>query len=164
MVCLEPELGEEPTIDAGLESSFKFFLDDLQDLLFLGRIGGQLLDLSTGIVGHLFEWEVNVITGGHQMVVVVHLEERLDFGVAFSAFFGHATNDLAGISIDSGDQSVSERFVRASFVKVLDDDSLATGKTTVQDKDDLVGFHDFDHLAGVCWACVWALMAKQMKT
>jgi hypothetical protein len=155
-VHLEPKLGEEPTVRAGLEASLELFLDDAQHLLLLGRVGHFLR------VDGLFERELDAVTSRHQMVVVVHLQEGLHFAVAFTTLLGKTTDDLAGVTVDAGHQSMTERLVRAAFVEVLDDDGFATSETTVHHQDNLGRLHNLHHFDWIkCVFMCWALMAKR---
>ena len=45
--------------------------------------------------------------GGHQVVVVVHLDEGLDLGAFGNLLLAHGRGHLAGVAVDPGDQSVA---------------------------------------------------------
>lgn len=137
--ALEPKLGKEPTVQTALETTFELFLHILHQLLLLGWI--SLLFGSQSFV----ERELDEVASWHQVLVVVHLQERLHTSVASTTLFGHVADDFAWITIDTGNQSMAERLVGASFIEVLDDHGFATSETSVHDENDAVWLQDLDH-------------------
>ena len=76
---------------------------------------------------------------------ISHLKERLDTGPLLNLLLGHALGDHPWVSIDAGDESVAKGFVRGSIIVGLNNDGLASGKSTGQDKDNLALFHNLTH-------------------
>ena len=72
------------------------------------------------------------------MVVVNSLDERLDLGALSDALLAHRLGDLQRILLDASNQSETVRTLLRALIKVLDDDSLLSGVTPVEQKDDLV--------------------------
>lgn len=58
------------------------------------------------------------------MVVVDDLDERLDLVSLLLAGLGHAASDLGGVSLNAGNQGVTERVRLVAVVNGLDDDNL----------------------------------------
>lgn len=58
------------------------------------------------------------------MVVVDDLDERLDLVSLLLAGLGHAAGDLGGVSLNAGNQGVTERVRLVAVVNRLDDDNL----------------------------------------
>lgn len=58
------------------------------------------------------------------MVVVDDLDERLDLVSLLLAGLGHAAGDLGGVSLNAGNQGVTERVRLVAVVNGLDDDNL----------------------------------------
>lgn len=68
--------------------------------------------------------------GGHQVVVVEHLDERLDLGPLGHLLLAHGGGNFAGVAVDAGDQSVAVGTVGCAVIDVLKADSrclLASG-------------------------------------
>lgn len=139
---LESQLLEEPLVlallvdrlelDTGLET-VRLALDGI--LKVLGR---QLLEADV----------VRGVAGGHQVVVVQALQERLDLRLLLQLVLAHLLGHLAGVTIDSSDQGMSEGLLRGAIVGGLDDDGLAAGVTSAKDDDDLALFHNLPHFGG----------------
>lgn len=90
------------------------------------------------------------VTGGHQVIVVQYLQERLDLGLLLQLGLAHGLGNLAGVSVDTGYESMTEWLVRSAIIDGLDNDSLAAGVTSTKDNYDFVLFHNLPHLAGYC--------------
>lgn len=73
------------------------------------------------------------VTGGHQVVEVDDLDERLDLGALGDPLLTHAAGDLEGVALDTGDQGVAEGVGLAAVVHHLDDDDLLSGKSAPGD-------------------------------
>lgn len=130
--CLETQLLEEPLVLAFLVGGFK--LDTgLETVCF--SLGGILKILS----GQLFEGDfAGGVTSGHQVVVVQYLQERLDLGLLLQLGLAHGFGYLAGISVDTSNQSMTEWLVWGTIIDGLDYDSLAAGVTSTKDDYDFV--------------------------
>lgn len=57
--------------------------------------------------------------GGHQVVVVEHLDESLDLGPLGHLLLAHGGGHFAGVAVDAGDQSVTVRTVGCAVIDVL---------------------------------------------
>lgn len=57
--------------------------------------------------------------GGHEVVVVEHLDEGLDLGPLGDLLLAHGGGHLAGIAVDACDQSVAIRTVSCAIINVL---------------------------------------------
>ena len=138
-VCLESQLGEEPLVFAALEAR----LELPSDLLECGFLVGRILDRL--VIHGLLERKLDLISGRHQMLVVVDANERLHARETGALLLGQTAYDLARVTVYAGHQRVTERLVRTALVEVFDDHRFATGETAVQHDDHLVGSHDFAH-------------------
>ncbi|RUS24253.1 hypothetical protein BC938DRAFT_473883 [Jimgerdemannia flammicorona] len=66
---------------------------------------GRLLE---GIIGNkALDFQLKNVTGGHQMVVVDKLDERLDLGAPGNTLLTHVTGNLQGVSFDTSDNGVT---------------------------------------------------------
>jgi len=130
-IDLELQRGEEPPVLAGCVA----LLQDLLDVL-LGIF--SLADLLEGLAGNgaLEALKLECVTGGHQVVVVDGLDERLDLGALLLAGLGHPAGDLGGVSLNAGDQGVTVRVGLVAGVDRLNDHNLLTGETAVGDDGD----------------------------
>ncbi len=61
--------------------------------------------------------------GGHEVVVVEHLDEGLDLGPLGDLLLAHGCGHLTGIAVDACDQSVAVRTVGCAIVNVLQRDN-----------------------------------------
>ena len=86
------------------------------------------------------------------MVVVDHLEERLDAITASTLLLAHSLGDRSWISVDASHQSMAIAFGIGALVLVLEDHCLAAGVLALQQQNHLVWFHNFSHLGtGEIW-------------
>ena len=53
----------------------------------------------------------NLVSGGHDVVVVDSLHEGLDLGASLDLLLAHAASYLQGVSLDAGNESVGELLV-----------------------------------------------------
>lgn len=115
--------GEEPSVLAARVAL-------LQDLLHVLLGIFPLADLLEGIGGQgaLETLKLECVTGGHQVVVVDGLDERLDLGALLLAGLGHPAGDLGGVSLNAGDQGVTIRVGLVTRVDRLNDDNLKVKK------------------------------------
>ena len=74
-----------------------------------------------------------------------YLEEGLDLGPLLDLLLGHAFGDQLGVSVDAGNESVSERLVGGALIVRLDNKSLASGKASIEDQDNLALLHNLTH-------------------
>lgn len=113
---------EPPVLAAGV-SVLESLLDGLVSLLTLG-------DFLEGLGGDdtLETIELQSVTGRHQVVVVDNLNERLDASAALNELGAHATGDLPGVALDTGDKGVGEGVRLGAIVIRLDNDGLFASK------------------------------------
>jgi len=52
-------------------------------------------------------WQLVSLPGGHQVVVVDNLDERLDLGALGDTLLAHVLGDLEGVTLDTGDNGMS---------------------------------------------------------
>lgn len=99
---LESEFLEEPFVFAGLVSVFEGGFD-----VGLGRsfFGGVLE--AVFVDDFLVDWDVNGVSGWHDVVVVDDLDEWLHLVSAGDLLFAHGFGDFSWVSVNTGDQSVS---------------------------------------------------------
>lgn len=125
---LELQRGEEPPVLAAGVPLLKHLLDSLLGLLPLGN-------LLEGVVGDdaLQALQLQGVAGGHQVVVVDNLDERLDLAALLLPGLGHAAGDLGGGALNTGDQGVAVGVQLVASVNGLDDDNLLAGVTAAGD-------------------------------
>lgn len=113
------ERSEEPLVLAGVVTLLKGLLDVLLGVLTLGN-------LLEGVVGDgvLEALELESVAGGHDVVVVDDLDERLDLGSLGDTGLSHAAGDGLRVALNAGDESVRERVGLGALVDRLDDDDL----------------------------------------
>jgi hypothetical protein len=63
---------------------------------------------------------------GHNMVVVDHLDEGLDFRPLFDSLLAHAAGDFGRVAFDAGDEGVAERVGLGAGILGGDYDDLTT--------------------------------------
>ncbi|TMW54033.1 hypothetical protein DOY81_000901 [Sarcophaga bullata] len=90
------------------------------------------------------------VTGGHQVVVVQYLQERLDLGLLLQLGLAHRLGYLAWVSVDTSDESMTEWLIGSAIINGLDNDGLAAGVTSTKDNYDFILFHNLPHLDGYC--------------
>lgn len=76
------------------------------------------------------------------MVVVDNLNERLDASAALNELGAHATGDLPGVTLDTGDKGVGEGVRLGAIVIRLDNDGLLTSVTATGDDGHTAHFHE----------------------
>ena len=74
-----------------------------------------------------------------------YLEEGLDLGPLLDLLLGHTLGDQLGVSVDAGNQSVSERLVGGTLIVRLDNKGFASCKASVEDQDNLALLHNLTH-------------------
>ena len=135
---LEAELLEEPPVGAGVVAGLEETGDKLLGGGLLGGVGD--VDLTAELLG-----EVQVVAGGQEVLVVDNAEEGANLGATLDAALAHATDDLLGVLLDTGEQGVAVGALLVLVVRVLDNDSLLAGETAGGDKDDLAGLEELRH-------------------
>lgn len=110
---------EEPTVLAAGVTVLKGLLDGLLGVLALGN-------LLEGVVGDgtLETLKLEGVAGGHQVVVVNDLDERLDAAAAVDELLAHTTGNLEGVALDTGDDGVGEGVRLGASIVRLDNDDL----------------------------------------
>ena len=113
------ERGEEPSVLAAGVAVLQDLLDGLLGIL-------ALADLLEGIRRDdaLEALELKSVTGGHKVVVVDDLDERLDLAALLLSRLGHATSDLGGVPLNAGYEGMAVRVCLAAGIDGLDDDDL----------------------------------------
>ena len=110
---------KEPSVLAAGVSLLESLLDGLLGILALGNfLEGVVADNA------LESFELECVTGGHEMVVVDDLDKRLDAAALLNLLGAHAAGDLLGVTLDTGDERVGERVSLGAGVLRLDDDNL----------------------------------------
>lgn len=85
----------------------------------------------------VFEVQVNLVTGRHDVHEVHVLDERLQLvDLAFDFLFTHGAGDLAGLLGQTSDQGAWELAALVPFVVGLDNDGLLPGVTSGREDDD----------------------------
>lgn len=111
--------GEEPSVLAAGVALLQHLLDSLLGILTLGNLlEGLARD------GALQSLKLQSVSGGHQVIVVNHLDEGLDLGSLFLAGLGHAAGDLGRVALDASNDGVAELVSLVAAVDRLDDDDL----------------------------------------
>lgn len=70
---------------------------------------------------------IHRVSGGHEVVVVEHLDESLDLGPLGNLLLAHCCGYLTGIAVDACDQSVAVRTVCCAIINVLQKDNIIKG-------------------------------------
>merc|ERR1719285_1485154 len=138
--CSELQLLEEPPVLAALVALLKFGPHHVSSLLLLHGILQQLL-----VQVSLVKADINGVPGGHHVVVVDHLKERLDLGPLLDLLLGHLLGDLPWVPVNTSNQGMAERLVASSLVRGLHDNCLSPCIPARKQQDDLAALHDFPH-------------------
>jgi len=136
----ESEFGKEPPVLAGLEPLLEALLGLLEsgDLLVLG---GE----DVGVDGVL-EIHVQRVARGHEVLIVHQLHKSLHPRFLRRLLGGVFLDDLAGVLLDSGDQTVAVGALPGSVVEGPDDHRLPPCITALQDDHRLVWLQELHHL------------------
>ena len=119
---LESELLEEPLVLARLVPLLKLDLGLSPGFAFESRIPEDIL-----VDNSFVQRNIHRVSGGHEVVVVEHLDESLDLGPLGNLLLAHGCGHFTGIAVNACDQSVAVRTVGCAIVNVLDDDGFAPG-------------------------------------
>lgn len=103
----------------------KSLLDGLLGLLTLGRLL-ESLSADSSLQGV----ELESVTSGHQVVVVNNLDERLDLGSLSNLLGAVSLGDLQRVSLNTGNQGVTEGVRLGAIIVGLDDNNLLTSETS----------------------------------
>jgi hypothetical protein len=136
---LEAELAEEPLVLASHVALLEGLLDGLAGL---GAGGGVGEGLGTGDVEDLGVEAVELVAGGHHVVVVNRLEERLDAVALLHGLLAHVLLDLQGVAVNAGNDAVAVRALGSAIIVGLHDDSLAAGIAALENDDNLALLQD----------------------
>ena len=110
-------------------------LQDLLDGLLRVLALADLLE-GLGVEDGLEALELEGVAGGHQVVVVDHLDEGLDLGPLLLPRLGHAARDLARVPLDARNQGVAVGVCLVAAIDRLDDDNLG-------EQESVLGFVSF---------------------
>lgn len=114
--------GEEPAVLAACVALLQHLLDSLLGILTLADLLERLARDDT-----LETLELESVAGGHQVVVVDDLDERLHLGALLLAGLAHAAGDSAGVALDACYEGVAIGVCLAAGIDGLDDDDLEGG-------------------------------------
>merc|ERR1712000_613092 len=97
--------------------------------LFTFFLAFSLRNLLECVVGDdaLQSFQFEGVSGRHDVVVVDHLNEWLDFGSLLDSLLAHATSDFRRVALNACDQSVGEWVLLGALVDWLNDDDLLSG-------------------------------------
>jgi len=102
IIFLKSEFLEEPLVFAGLVSFFEGGFDvGLGGSFFGGVLEAVFVD------DFLVDWDVDGVSGWHNVVVVDDFDEWLHLVSASDLLFTHGFGDFSWISVNTSDQSVS---------------------------------------------------------
>ena len=117
---LETKRGEEPPVLAALVALLKELLDRLLGVL-------ALRDLLEGVVRHgvLEALELESVAGREEVVVVDHLDERLDLAAASNLLRAHRLRHLEWVALNTSGNHIREAVLLGSLVLLLDNNHLS---------------------------------------
>ena len=148
----EPEFLEEELQVAGLIMST---LGNWHVSVLLLKSQLQLLLHFASLVslGHLVisdnalevDFSSDYVSGGHQVVQIHVLDERLDIGLLLDLFLAHSLGHLSRVPFDSCHQSVGELSLLGTFFTSLDHDSLLAGLSSSQKHTHSSVFQELHH-------------------
>lgn len=75
-----------------------------------------------------------------------YLEEGLNLGPLLDLLLRHTFGDHTRISVDTGNQSMTKRFVSGTIVVGFDNEGLASGVTARKNKDNFALLHNLAHV------------------
>jgi len=117
----------------------------LEDLLHgLARLLLGLLE--GGLVDRLLQVHVHGIPGGHQMVEIDALQERLHLGSLGDFSLGHALGHLFGVTVNANNHGVRKLAIDRTIIVGLDNDGLTASVSTRQHHHNLSRFNN-SHVA-----------------
>ncbi len=122
---------EEPSILSRVVTFLKQLLDGTLGTNLLGRV---LHDIRSN---NSLQLNIQIVTGGHHVIVVDSLDKGLDAAALRNALSAHGLGDLEWVTLDTSDNGVGIRAGRGTFIVVLDNDGLFTGILALEDQDDL---------------------------
>ena len=110
---------EKPSVLSARVALLQHLLDRLLGLL-------PLADLLESVTrdGALQTLQLQGVAGGHEVVVVDHLDEGLDLASLFLPRLAHPSGDLFRVALDAGDKGVAVGVALVSGVNWLDDNHL----------------------------------------
>ncbi|CAL9151042.1 unnamed protein product, partial [Musa hybrid cultivar] len=136
----EPELGEEPSVLAGLKALLKASLGLLGcgDLLVAGleRIEGD----------DVLEIDVECVAGGHDVAIVHQLQKRLHARLLGRLLCGVLADHLLRVLGDAGHQAVPVGPLPGAVVEGSHDHRLPPRESPLQDDHRLVRLQKLHHL------------------
>lgn len=116
--------GEEPSVLSAGITVLKGLLHSLLCFLPLWHLLERVIADNT-----LQSFELESVTGGHEMVVVDGLDEWLDLASLGDLLSTHSSSDSGWISLNTDDESVGERVCLWASLIWLDDHDLKKKKT-----------------------------------
>lgn len=86
----------------------------------------------------------------HKILFSTHFDEGLDLGSLVELSLAHSLVNLARVTVDTGDESVSVLFFCRAVVEVSHDNGFASRVPATKDQYDFPCFHNFHHLGELC--------------
>jgi len=79
------------------------------------------------------------------MIVIDEFDEWFYFRSFRDSFLAHSSCDFTGITLDSGDEGVTERMAFGSIIERFEDDGFSACVAASSDEGDLTGFQDYTY-------------------
>jgi hypothetical protein len=122
-----------------LKLLLKTLLDSLLGLLPLTN----LLQILTANLRLQLLNAIKGVSGGHEVIVIDGLEERLYFTSLGNAFFAHSCGDFAGIALDASNEGMAVGVSLGAFIEGLEHDGFAAGVASAGDEGHFSWFQDY---------------------
>lgn len=137
---LEPQLAEEPFVLACSVALLEFALHLESGLLSLRLVFDNITSCDV-----LIKWDIDQVTGWHEMGVVVALDEWLDTATFLPLLLVVLPVDWLWIPLNAGNNGVSVALVRVTIIVILQYDGFSSGISAGQYNDHLAWFHNLSH-------------------
>jgi hypothetical protein len=125
--------------DVYLKLLLKTLLDSLLSLLPLTN----LLQILTPNLRLQLLNAIEGVSGGHKVIVIDGLEERLYFTSLGDPLFAHSCGDFTGIALDAGNKGMAVRVALGAIIEGLENDGFAAGVASAGDEGHFSGFQDY---------------------
>jgi len=142
---LESELLEEPAVLPCLVLLLKDLFDALLGVDTLARLAQCLVGYRV-----LEGFEFECVTGGHEVVVVYDLQERLDLAPLCELLGSHPLCDFTRVAVYTSDDSMGVWAGLGTLVRSLEDHGFAAGVASREDDADLRDKGDTRRLSVCC--------------